>query len=852
MKKLFAFVILIFFFVMPIGATKLEKVSLQLQWLNQFQFAGYYMAKEKGFYKDVGLDVNIKNYRIGENVASEVLSGKSQYGIGRNSLIINASRGNKVYLLAAIFQSSPLALIAKKTSRIKTLNDLKNKKFMLSIGIEESASIFAMLLSHGISKKDIFLVLENDRIKSLISNQVDVISAYISNETYTLRKKHIDISIFNPKDYGFNFYGDLLFTNENEVTYHRKRVENFTKASIKGWTYAFNHIQETVNIIYNKYNTQHKTKEALLYEAKILKKLAYYRTDTIGKLNKNKIQRIYDTYKVMGFIKNKIDIGHIIVIPTAYSITKKEKQYLTKKQILKVCTNPNWKPIEFTENSKPTGISIDILKIATKKINIKLDFIKTSSWSESQKFLKEKKCDLLPAAIKTKQRLKYANFTKPYLIYNLAIITKKDKPLINDLKSIIDKPMSRKRASGLIAKLKNKYPNINIIETDGYKEAFKKVENNEAYFTIATIPVLSYYKEVYGFNDLQIAGYTKMQYKLAMAVRKDDKTLLSILNKTLQNIPKYTINIIYNKWTAPHVVKKNNYGPIWKMSLMFSAILLVILYLYIKQKKLKNKLKILNDTLEKRIEEEVAKNRQYDKKLFRQARLAQMGEMLSMIAHQWRQPLAAISATTSNLKLKFMLNEIDLETCEQEIDLIDRYSQHLSKTIDDFRNFFKQNKRKKTISLKYMIENTLYIIKNSLENKNIRVIKSIDCDIDVKTYPNEVIQVILNLLKNAEDALLEKKIANPTIEISTVCTNNTIKIEIEDNAGGIPKNIKDKIFDLYFSTKLEKDGTGLGLYMSKIIIEQHCGGKLYVNNSYKGAVFTIELYCKEKCNDKQN
>ncbi len=850
MKKLFASVMLIIFFIIPASATKLEKVSLQLQWLNQFQFAGYYMAKEKGFYKDVGLDVNIKNYRIGENVTNEVLSGKSQYGTGRSSLIINASRGDKVYLLAAIFQSSPLVLIAKKTGKIKTLNDLKNKKFMLSIGVEESASIFAMLLSHGISKKDIFLVLGNDTVESLINNEVDVISAYISNETYTLRKKHIDISIFNPKDYGFNFYGDLLFTNENEMTNHRKRVENFTKASIKGWIYAFEHIQETVDIIYNKYNTQHKTKDALLYEAKILKKLAYDGTNTIGKLDKNKIQRIYDTYKVMGFIKNKIDIDHIIVKPTAYSITKKEKQYLKKKQTLKVCTNPNWKPIEFTENSKPTGISIDILKIAAKKLNIKLDFIKTSSWSESQRFLKEKKCNLLPAAIKTKARLKYANFTKPYLIYNLAIITKKDKPLVNDIKSIINKPMSRKRASGLIAKLKNKYPNINIIETDGYKEAFKKVENNEVYFTIATIPVLSYYKEVYGFNDLQIAGYTKMKYKLAMAVRKDDKILLSILNKTLQNIPKYTINIIYNKWTAPHIVKKNNYGPIWKMSLIFSAILLVILYLYIKQKKLKNKLKILNDTLEKRIEEEVEKNRQYDKKLFRQARLAQMGEMLSMIAHQWRQPLAAISATTSNLKLKFMLNEIDLENCEQEIDLIDKYSQHLSKTIDDFRNFFKQNKIKKTISLKYMIENALHIIKNSLENKNIRVIKSIDCDMDIKTYPNEVIQVILNLLKNAEDALLEKKIANPTIELSTVCTNDIVKIEIEDNAGGIPKNIKDKIFDLYFSTKLEKDGTGLGLYMSKIIIEQHCGGKLYVNNSYKGAVFTIELYCEEKCNDK--
>ena len=286
-----------------------------------------------------------------------------------------------------------------------------------------------------------------------------------------------------------------------------------------------------------------------------------------------------------------------------------------------------------------------------------------------------------------------------------------------------------------------------------------------------------------------------------------------------------------------------------KLYIFLFIIFVIFFIMYIRQKTLKNRLEKLNRTLEERIKEEVEKSRIQDQKFFQQSRLAQMGEMISMIAHQWRQPLAAISATTSNLKFKIMLGEIDPKFFEQEIDLIDQYSQHLSKTIDDFRGFFKKNKNKEVVTLEDMIKDTLTIVDKALKNKNIDLLIEYNCHKQFKVFHNEIIQVILNLIKNAEDALLENSIENPKIIIKTDCNDDVGTITIQDNAGGVPQEIMDKIFDPYFSTKLEKDGTGLGLYMSKTIVEQHCNGKIYVANSEDGAIFTIELNVYK--NDKE-
>ncbi len=250
----------------------------------------------------------------------------------------------------------------------------------------------------------------------------------------------------------------------------------------------------------------------------------------------------------------------------------------------------------------------------------------------------------------------------------------------------------------------------------------------------------------------------------------------------------------------------------------------------------------LNSSLEDKIKQEVEKNRKQDQQLLQQSRLAQMGEMISMIAHQWRQPLAAISSTSSGINLKAKLNKLDKDTAIELSSKISQYSQHLSSTIDDFRDFFKSNKEKRETTYDELVKSVLNIVEISILNQNINLVKKLNSKDTLTTYPNEIKQVILNLIKNAEDVLLEKGIENPIITIETQSSTLTIS----DNGGGIPEDIIDKVFDPYFSTKTKKDGTGLGLYMSKTIIEEHCGGKLIVSNDKDGAVFTIELEVNNK------
>jgi signal transduction histidine kinase len=257
-----------------------------------------------------------------------------------------------------------------------------------------------------------------------------------------------------------------------------------------------------------------------------------------------------------------------------------------------------------------------------------------------------------------------------------------------------------------------------------------------------------------------------------------------------------------------------------------------------------NKLSYINGYIINKTEKVLAQKKLENQQLLimQQQKLAQQGEMLSMIAHQWRQPLTALSATTNTLLLKNMVGEkIRSEELHDELNLISTYTNHLSSTIDDFRNFFKAEKEKTTVSFEELADRSINIIKLSLETNGIKIFKNYNCKKRVATYENEVRQVILNIFKNAEDALIERKIKDKKIFIETKEDDDYIVLSINDNAGGIKEELIDKIFEAYFSTKKNKDGTGLGLYMSRTIINKHCEGNLEVSNNKHGAVFTIKI-----------
>lgn len=229
-----------------------------------------------------------------------------------------------------------------------------------------------------------------------------------------------------------------------------------------------------------------------------------------------------------------------------------------------------------------------------------------------------------------------------------------------------------------------------------------------------------------------------------------------------------------------------------------------------------------------------------------QSKMAAMGEMIGHIAHQWRQPLSSISTSSSGMKLQKQMNILEDDFLVEGLEQINKSVQYLSNTIDDFKNFYKPNKDKNEFKILDTIDKVINLIDSQFKANGIKVFKSGD-NIKVNTYENELIQVIINLLNNARDELVKKDLDyEKLIFINVFKKGKNIVLEIKDNAGGIPEEIKDKIFDAYFTTKKDDEGTGIGLYMSNQIVE-NMDGKIKVSNesyefegkNYNGALFKI-------------
>ena len=625
---------LVIFLNINLYSKDLTKVTIQLSWFDQFQFAGYYMAKEQGFYKDAGLDVQILPFSLGMNIPKMVNDGDVDFAIGRENLILEKAKYPKIIALAAIFQATPLVLLTTKDSGIDSFNKFENKKLMRTKDDGSEVSIKAMLASSKIDVKSIAQVEHSHNIYDLIDKKVDIISAYTSKAPYILQKEQIKYNIFYPKDYGFDMYSDFLITNIDKYNNDYNIVEKFKKASLKGWEYAYNNIEKSVDIIFEKYNTQNLSKEELIFEANELKKLSYLNISRLGDMKQEKVQRIYDLYNVMGYINSEFKIDNFI-------------GYDKKSRLEK------WLYLKFEEHF---GLS---------------------------------------------------------LLWKILLII------------------------------------FIIIGIFVYRQ----------YFIIK-------------------------------------------LNKRLKNL----VNIKTNR------------------------------------------LKIMNKKLAIRIKKELDKHQEKDRILAQQQKMVAMGQMIENIAHQWRQPLSVISTSASGLKLKKQLNILEDEELIKSIDKIVDTAKYLSDTIDDFRYFFKPQKDKTKFSLAKNIEKSLSFLEATLKENSIKVEFDYE-DIDIIAYETELIQVFINIINNSKDAFIEKKIEDRVIFISIKKFPNRILIEIKDNAGGVEEDILDKVFEPYFTTKHQYNGTGIGLYMSNQIIKTHLNGDIFMKNcsfkykniEQKGVITTIVL-----------
>ena len=1202
MNNMVKIVLLLFVCMNSIQASELQKISLQLKWKYQFQFAGFIMAKEKGFYKDVGLDVAIREFDTSIDITKDVENKIADFGVSDSALVYNALKGESVVGLMPIFQHSPFILMGLKSSGIKNIQDINYKKVALYHGLD-GISIQTMLKSNNVDYKE---KPPTFSLKKLISGEVDLMSAYISNEPYEAESRNINTITFAPKDYGFEGYGDILFTSKNMLDNNPQQVQKFYTASKKGWNYAFSHIYETVALLHNKYNTLNKTEDALTYEANKLKEISGF-GDNFGEFDYEKIKSIaqqfnlmnnensklenltdfiyqpvknsdyikrgvnvvlgfdkppfifgknshlgieadiikecfdlmnyqvnitqntnsymqnilyrendidavgtisrqgnkffysnvftsyenyiisrksdnlvinsledlenikfvtwknayndlgkkfhklfnpftgtlkssynenfsqkddakmffskqvsaivvdktifnwfklhfnnndeyvfhdilkskktypitfrnkklknefnialetlrssgrydeiinfYHTQKVEKFIvytkllaqitskylvnedrkklktilekffihpgiknislesddlnlflkkengvtseikphklantrtiKQKIyyeesgatlSIGQISIhykkdfksnniqlIPLLESfknleeedlsyirsiykklglmkninLTKEELEYIKAKETLKVCVHPNQYPFVIL-NKSASGISIDYLNNISQQIDLKYKLIKASNHKEHLQMLKDGFCDVVPTVVTSPNKFEYLTTTNSIVTDNIVLVTNISEPYVDDFSN--KKVGIQTGTKSLQQYVKSIYPDINLVEVDKYD--MNRILNNEFYGYIGSSYQMSY-KILKDYpNELKImskVGTTKIHGSFGVTNR--EPILLSILNKSIENISPTEIQKIQTTWRSIEVEKSFDYSLFWKVVSIFILITTVGVYITLKQRKLHKEIKTLNDTLEMRVKDEVEKNQRHQILMLQQSRLAQMGEMISMIAHQWRQPLNNLSLVSQGLFMKYKRGKLDDTAIEMFEQSSKKQILQMSRTIDDFRNFFKPEKEKEVFNLSEALENTIDLVRPYFDREHISFEVSIDSEIYINGYPGEFGQALINIINNAKDALIENQEDKRYINIYTLNDKkDTFLLIIEDNAKGIPEDMIDKIFDPYFSTKLDKNGTGIGLYMTKMIIEEHMDSTLKVENTEDGAKFTL-------------
>jgi len=984
------------------GEVAIEKVKLQLQWKHQFEFAGFYAAKEKGFYRDAGLDVELLEYDSGESITSMVLDGDATYGVTYASIVAEYLNGKPLVMMANFFKQSPLVLIAQE--EISTPVKLKGKRVMGVSDSIDSITLVSMLQKFNITTKNIQNIAPTFNIQDFIDKKVDAMGVFTTNELYELNKRGVKYNLFDPTVYGTKYYDVNLFTTQKEATSNPQRVRKFKEASIKGWKYALANQDEMIEIILDRYNTQNKTREALAFEAKQIEQIMMPSVYEVGSIDKFRIETIAGNFRQSGFIKNQKDIGLDTFIfgynsnplgavtnnsEDKVKLTREESLYLKKKKEIKMCVDPDWMPFERVEDGKYYGLASDYMKMFSQQINTPISLTKTKSWAESLKKIENRECDILPMAEKTESRERYMDFTKPYIDLPVVVATRTGIPFIDNILQIKEKKLGVVKGYSLIERLIEKYPDINLVEVSSMKDGLEKVENGTIFGYIDNAASINYAIEERYIGIIAISGKFDSRINLSVATRNDEKILNQIFEKLVSSIDIKTKHEISNRWINISYADKVDYTPVWQILTISFLVILFFLYRYIyikrvMQKEINSKTKELKDmnlNLEETIEQRVAdaklirdrfqlaidgandglwdrdliteqvyysprfkeqigyvgdeigtdidewvsrvhpddidntvtdvnnyfqgvtelyenehrlkhkdgswiwvlsrakalfdadgepirlvgfhtditrkkeleENLQQlvDKKtnenikqrevLQQQSKLTAMGEMIGNIAHQWRQPLAQINSAVLILDDEILLAKASNSLIDSKLDEIESTTTYMSETIDDFKNFYKEDKQKRLFSIQKSIETAVSLVAATLKYNYIDISKEFDSDTKIRSFKNEFEQVVLILVNNARDVLLSRKTIDPIVVLKVENMDNICTVSISDNAGGVEESIINKIFEPYFTTKHKSQGTGLGLYLSKVIIEENMGGRLYVENHKDGACFKIEL-----------
>ena len=288
-----------------------DHVRMQLKWLHQFQFAGYYAAIEKGYYKDAGLDVELIEGQPDVDPAKEVLAGHAEFGVGTPDLLLERAAGSPIVVLGAIFQHSPYIFLTLRSSGIPDVSALNGRRVMIE---QQAAELYAYLNREQVPQDSLQILRHTFSVQDLVSAKADAMSAYSTDEPFTLQHAGIPYLTFTPRAGGVDFYGDCFFTTEAQIHDHPDRVRAFYLATLKGWDYAMRHPDEIIDLIVAKYHPV-KSRDALAFEAKEMRELMHTELIPVGYMYEGRWQHIMQTYEDLGMLKRPVPLDGFLYDP---------------------------------------------------------------------------------------------------------------------------------------------------------------------------------------------------------------------------------------------------------------------------------------------------------------------------------------------------------------------------------------------------------------------------------------------------------------------------------------------------------------------------------------------------------
>jgi diguanylate cyclase (GGDEF)-like protein/PAS domain S-box-containing protein len=565
--------------------SKPEKVSIQLNWLYQFEFAGFIAAKEKGFYKEAGLDVELREYRPGLNVANEVVEGKATFGVYHDDITFLADRKLPVIWLQNYLKRPALALAVKPN--IFTPKDLVGKRIMTGTDQLRTSGIGLMLKSFGIDDRFYTQVPHSFTIEPFIEDKVDAMTVYLSNELFELQKNKVNYNLLDPTAYNINSLSMNLFTSKSTMKRSENTVKRLMAATEKGWRYALNNKNELIDIIHKRYSPR-KSVEALRYEADVIDRLIMADFYPIGSLPYKQIYQNANSLRQSGLLKNS-------VVPDTYLYSDKsagnaelsdnELAYLAEKGMIRVCIDPDWMPFEKLEAGKHLGMTSDYMGILSDRIGLPFEIVDVKSWKASVEKAKARQCDIYSLAMETPERKTYMDFTTPYIRMPLVLATTTDKLFISDVAILNGKRIGVVKGYAFAEILRNRYPGIDLVEVINLREGLQKTINGDLYGMADSLAPTGYQIQHFFPGELKITGKFDETFELGIGTRNDEPLLHDIFEKVIATLGQEEHQEILNRWISISYQEQTDYRLVWQILGIAAAVALLLSYIIARQKR---------------------------------------------------------------------------------------------------------------------------------------------------------------------------------------------------------------------------------------------------------------------------